>query len=319
MQRKFFLGCVGLIGSAAACWAQVQRPVLGYMPEGGSIRTIYGLPASGAIGPAAALARDLAHAAVAPDGSFAVAVTADGGQPVVVAVGGSAMQVDTVQGTLGGADRVVLSPRGSAALVGNSSGAFQVITGLPSAGVVKLKLDSSIIGAAAAIGDDGQWVVSTTAGGVTAYGRGGESIPIPISGAVTAVAFLQGKQDIVVTTASEVTMIADIAGAANRTTLFAPPPGTPAPSESPIAVAMSADNNHLVLVEPSGGIGHINLTTGAVTVVDCQCAPEGLFSLGGAVFRLTGINGGAAQVFDASSDSVWFVPLALEAAAGGAQ
>jgi len=300
----------------------MQSPVLGYMPDDGSIRTIYGMPASGAIAPPVATARDLAQISVAPGANFAVAVTADNGQLVVVALGPGEAQMKSVMGAASGADRVVLSPTGSAALVGSSSGStFQVIAGLPSAATVSRNLDASLVNGAAAvaISDDGQWVVSASADAVIAYGPAGESIPLPVSGAVTALAFLNGKLDIATTTASAVTMITDIGGAANATTLFALPPGAPEPPESPIALTMSADNNHLVLVEPSGGIGHINLTTGAVTVADCQCAPTGLFNLGGSVFRLTGINGGAAKVFDASSDSVWFVPQALEVAAGGAQ
>jgi hypothetical protein len=312
MQRKLFLGYLGLVGSAVCCWAQMQIPVLGYMPDGGSIRAIYGIPASGTIASPVATARDLAQVSVAPGANFAVAVTADNGQPVVVALGAGAVQLNSVFGAVNGADRVVLSPRGSAALVGSSSrSTFQVITGLPAAATVSRTIDASVVNdaTAVAISDDGQWVVSASADGVNAYGPAGQSIPLPVSGAVTALAFLSGKLDVATTTASTVTMIGDIGGAVNATILHSVPPGTP----------MSADNNHLVLVEPSGGIGHINLTTGAVTVADCQCTPTGLFNLGGGVFRLTGINGGAAKVFDASSDSVWFVPQALEVAAGGAQ
>jgi hypothetical protein len=323
MKRAFILGCFGLAGSGAACWAQVQNPVLGYVPDGGSIRTMYGIPASGAIGPAASVARDLAHIALAPGGDFAVAVTADNGQPVVVSLGGNAAQISSVMGAAAGADNVVLSPGGSVAVVlTSSSGAIQVLSGLPGSVTVTRNIDTSLAGGtpvALAVSDDGQWVVGASASGVYAYGPSGQTIPLPVSGAVTALAFLNGKQDIVVTTSTTVTLIADIGGAVAPTVLFAPPPGTPPPPESPMALAVSADNNHVVLVEPSGGIGHINRATGAVSIADCQCAPTGLFSLGGSVFRLTGVDGGAAKVFDASSDSVWFVPQALEIAQGSAQ
>jgi len=35
---------------ASAAWGQVGGPVLGYLPDGNSIRTIYGLPAAGIVG-----------------------------------------------------------------------------------------------------------------------------------------------------------------------------------------------------------------------------------------------------------------------------
>ena len=146
-----------------------------------------------------------------------------------------------------------------------------------------------------------------------------QPIALPLSGVVTALAFLNGKQDIVATTSTTVTLVADIGGALSATVLFGAPPGTPPPPESPIALTISADNNHVVLLEPSGGIGHINVATGAVTVADCECTPAGLFSLGGSLFRVTGIYNGAAKLFDAATDGVWFVPQILEVAAGASQ
>jgi hypothetical protein len=321
MTRKLFLGCVGLLGSAAVCCAQMQHPVLGYIPEGGAIRTMYGIPASGFIGGAAVSDANLDHIAVAAGGNFALGLTVDSGVPVVIGLQGPA-QSSTVRGAAGGASRIVLSPRGSAALVGNfAAGSIQLISGLPDAPVVTRTLDASIVAGNSpviAVSDDGQWVVTGSASGVYAYGPSGQPILLPVSGNVTAVAFLGGKQDIVATTSSAVTLVADIGGAAAPTSLFATPPGTPEPPDSPLAISVSADNNHVVVVVPTGAIGHINIAAGSVTGANCDCAPVGLFSLGGTVFRLTGMDGGAAKVFDASNDSVWFIPQALEVA-GGAQ
>lgn len=323
MKRIVTLGCLALVGSAASCWAQVNTPVLGSVPDGGTVRTMYGIPASGVLGPAASISRDLMHTVAAPSGSFAVGVTADGGQPVVMTLSGNEAKLASIMGAAAGADGVVLSPGGSAgALSDSSSGRIQVLTGLPGAAAVTRSIDPSLGGgvpSAIAVSDDGQWVVGASNAGVYAYGPSDQAILLPVEGTVTALAFLSGKHDIVTTTSTTVTMIADISGAPAPTILFAAPPGTPPPPESPVALTLSADNNHVVLVEPSGGIGHINRATGAVTIADCQCVPEGLFSLGGAVFRVTSVNGGAVKVFDASSDSVWFVPQALEVAQGDAQ
>ncbi len=41
--------------------------------------------------------------------------------------------------------------------------------------------------------------------------------------------------------------------------------------------------------------------------------------MGGALFRLTSLTDGVVKVFDASTNEVWFVPLAVPAANGGQQ
>jgi hypothetical protein len=61
----------------------------------------------------------------------------------------------------------------------------------------------------------------------------------------------------------------------------------------------------------------VDLSSGVVASVDCACAPEGLFAMGGSVFRLTGLNPGALKLFDASTGDVWFTPL--PSSAGGPQ
>jgi hypothetical protein len=318
MTRKLLVGCIGLAGSALTGWAQVQSPVLGYVPDGGSVRLMLGIPASGTIGAAVPAASQLAQTAVAPSGRFALAVTGDG-QAVVAILGGAEAQLQPIADAIAGADRISLSPSGtSAVLLNSSNGSAQVISGLPNAAIVARSITFSASPSSLAVSDDGEWVVAVSGEGAIAYGPSSQPAPLPVEGAVSALAFLNNSRDVVTTTASAVTLISDVSGSASAVTLHAAAADAPAPTESPIAIAVSADNNHIVLMEPSGWIGHLNRATGAISVTDCQCAPTGLFSLGGSVFRLTGVDGGSAKVFDASTDSVWFVPQALEVA-GGAQ
>ena len=61
------------------------------------------------------------------------------------------------------------------------------------------------------------------------------------------------------------------------------------------------------------------LGTGAQTGADCGCAPTGLAGLGGSLFRLTGAKAGTLRLFDATTNELWFVPLAAAAVDGGQQ
>ena len=47
-------------------------------------------------------------------------------------------------------------------------------------------------------------------------------------------------------------------------------------------------------------------------MVDCGCAPEGLFALGRNSFRLTSLRFGAFKLFDADTGEVLFAPLTAE-------
>jgi hypothetical protein len=62
---------------ASAAWGQISGPVLGYLPEGDSIRIMYGLPAAGAVGAALNTGRALTLSTVSPSQNFALGVAAD--------------------------------------------------------------------------------------------------------------------------------------------------------------------------------------------------------------------------------------------------
>ena len=70
-----------LITSAA--FAQVGGPILGYVPEGATIRPMYGLPAAGAIG-AEIAEGGWAQIAISPSQNFVIATKADTGEVLLV-------------------------------------------------------------------------------------------------------------------------------------------------------------------------------------------------------------------------------------------
>jgi hypothetical protein len=308
---------------ASAAWGQISGPVLGYLPEGDSIRTMYGLPAAGAVGAALNTGRALSLSAVSPTQNYALGVAADTGELLLVipSADGSVATVSPVSDAAAGASRIVLSPDGSAAASWfSSSGHLQVINGLPGSAAVR-DIDASFLGAAPAalaVSDDGQWVAGAWTQGLYVFGPVGQVSVLPVDAPVTALSFFHRRADIALATATQAITIADIGGGAAPAIVWSIP-DTGAPAGSLLGIGVSFDNNSVVMVWDSGALVTVNLVAGASAGVDCGCAPAGIFGLGGSVFRLTGLNSGALKVFDAATGDVWFVPLAASSADGGQQ
>ena len=325
MRMTVMLPTVFFFTLASAAWGQIGGPVLGYLPDGASIRTLYGLPASGAVGTALNTGRALALSAVSPSQNFALGVAADTGELLLIipSADGSAAAVSSVSGAAAGANRIVLSPDGSAAASWfSSTGHIQVISGLPGSPAVS-DIDASFLGAdpaALAVSDDGQWVAGAWAQGLYAFGPWGQVTVLPADAPATALSFLHRRADVALATATQAIMISDIGGSAVPAVLWSTPadPALPAaPTGSLLGIGVSFDNNRVVLAWSSGGLVTASLAAGTSARADCGCAPAGVFGLGGSVFRLTGLNSGAVKVFDSATGDVWFVPLAAPSADGG--
>jgi len=300
---------------AGTAFAQLSGPVLGYLPDGGTIRTMYGIPGSGTIGPAMSAAQTFNKAVVSPRGAFALASTDSGAVLALSSADGNSLVPAPVQDAIAG--DIQFSPNGSSALISNG-GHLQVIGGLPAFPMVWRTLDVSFLGgpSALAVSDDAHWVAGIFGGLLYALGSSGQAIALPAPAGVAALAFFHGSDDLAVTTASRILKISGIGDSPAASKIFGNATD-PVPSEAPIALALTSDNARIVLMEPDGGIGQVNLTSGAVSTARCDCTPQGLFGLGGSVFRLNGLAGGSVKIFDAASGNVWFVPLALAGANGG--
>jgi hypothetical protein len=70
---------------------------------------------------------------------------------------------------------------------------------------------------------------------------------------------------------------------------------------------VSADNRWIVAAFHGGGVVMVSVAGGAAVKSDCDCAPEGVFAIGGSVYRLTSKS---VKLIDASSGSVFDVPPA---------
>ncbi|HTD43569.1 MAG TPA: hypothetical protein VK687_05285 [Bryobacteraceae bacterium] len=327
MRINVMLRTVVVFTLASAAWGQVGGPVLGYLPNGNSIRTMYGLPAAGIVGAALNTGRALALSAVSPSQNFALGVAADTGELLLVtpSADGSTAAVSSVTAAAMGASRIVFSPDGSAAATWfPSTGHIQVITGLAGSPAV-LDIDASFLGAdptSLAVSDDGQWVAGVWTQGLYAFGPMGQVTVLSVDAPVLALSFFHRRADIALATATQTITITDIGGSATSAVVWSVPadPAQPAaPAGSLVGIGVSFDNNSVVMAWDSGGVVTIYLAAGTATGADCGCTPAGIFGLGDSVFRLTGLNSGALKVFDAATGNVWFVPQADVGADGGQQ
>lgn len=304
---------------APAMWAQVDTPLLGYLPDSGRIRPVFGIPAAALIAPALDFGNDFALVAVSPAQDYAIVSDRSSGA-VSLAFPGSGTKPVAELGS--NPDRIVMSPRGSAAVLWfASTNRLRIASGLPGSPSVR-EVDASFLRAglragladvpgAFAITDDGEWVAGSWTDGIYAFGPLGELRRLPVRERAGALAFFAGRHDLALVTPSHVITIEDVGGRAAQSVLYE------GGSIAPAAIAVSSSNRHVVVAERSGGLLVVNLQASSGARYDCGCASDGLFPMGRTIFRLTGLTGGTFKIFDAATGDVFLVPLA--ASEGGGQ
>ena len=320
MMRRYGI----LLAFASAAWAQVQGPVMGYLPDGGTLRTMSGIPAAGSISSAIIPAGVFSRIEVSPDQTQAIAVAAGSGAVMLYSIGtGTSV---AMQGAAPSPDRIIFSPNGTAAgLWYSSTRHFQLLNRLSASPVIQ-EIDFSFTESdptSLAVSDDGKWMVGAWPFSTYAVGPSGYAIVLPVGGAAEAVCFFHGRDDIASITSSQVTLITDIGGAATPNVIWSKPndspPIDPATVQIAVALATSFDNRYLSVAGNLGSLSTFDLTAGTSVGVNCACAPTSLYGMGEALFRLTSLTDGVVKVFDASTNEVWFVPLAVPTSNGGQQ
>jgi hypothetical protein len=199
-------------------------------------------------------------------------------------------------------DRILLSPRGSAALLWYSATRHALIlSGLPANPSVR---DVDLSYAASdptvfAVSDDGASSAGIWSGIAVERGPLGDAALLLINPA-QALAFGPGSSDLAVVSPTGATLWNS--SGPSVLAFFATP-------IHPIAAAL--DSRRLIVADSSGLILTVDRASGSLSNIDCQCAPQGLFAMSGSVYRLTSLNQGAFKLFDADQNAVWFAPLAL--------
>jgi hypothetical protein len=279
---------------------------------------VYGIPAAAAVGTAVPADQDYSRIAASPAGNYVLVsagpTSAQAGAVLIYKPEGGLIPLE---GAGVAPDFLILSPRGSAAALWFSSiNQVQLVSGLPNAPTIR-QLDASFLGPAPdalALSDDGAWLAGAwsgaTSAGVYAFGPNGEVSRLPIDNGVSALAFFQGNHDLAAAGTAGLQMVAGIDGFAVVTSLLASADS----SLQPLAVAATSDNRTLVLADRNGSVTAVDIGSGAATISDCGCQPEGLFGMGPSAFRLTAFENGAFKLFDASRGEILFAPVALNAA-----
>jgi hypothetical protein len=328
-RAAFFLICaICSTGAWAQSGAPIGAPALGFVPEGFHVRTMQGIPAAGAIGPILETGRNLALITISPRQNYILATDAETGEVVLVTPSGA---TSVVPGAVASPDSITMSPSGSSAVLWfNSTNRAQIVSGLPGSPSIR-EIDASFIGAspsAVAVSDDGNWLAigSLSATGVYVFANSGSLSTIPLGDFVMGLAFFYNRDSLAIATPSQI-FTADPASTA---------PPVPVGNLESTYLAVSADNQRIIAAAGSS-ITTIVLATGAASTLDCGCQPEGLFGLGGAIFRLMspgflpasfsysngthfargpilGPGPESVKLFDAENNRILAVPLALSAA-----
>ena len=278
------------------------------------IRPVYGIPASAAVGAPISADKDFSQIAASATRNYVLVSAAQTG---VVSVYTPEHGLVPIEGAAAAPDIVVLSPRGSAAALWFSDGnQMQVVNGLPDAPTLR-QVNASFLGSspsAVALSDDGAWLAGVWSQGTYAFGPTGEINRLPVEN-ISAIAFFHGTHDMAAAGPSGLQTLTGIEGFAAVTSLLTSDDA----SLQPVAVAVVSGNQTLLLADSSGSLTTVGVASGTATTSDCGCRPEGLFGMGPAAFRLTGLSGGAFKLFDTTLGEILFAPVALVESEGAAQ
>jgi hypothetical protein len=275
--------------------AQITAPLVGWLPAGTEIRPMNGLPAAATLGAAANVGHALTHTTVSPSQNYVLATDAESGE-VLLVIGASATKLNTSVRP----DQIVTSPTGSSAALWFSAAAqFEIFSGLPATPAIR-QIPASFLNTgltAMAVSDDGLWIAAASSSGVYQWGQDG--VPHQLYGGndAAALAFFAGGSTLAIATSIQLLSIAESGSSVLYQGSF-----------NPAGLATSFDNQEIVLADRSGATYSINATTHAVSTINCDCRPSGVFGLGGSLFRLTSSSIGAIKLFDAAAGAILAVP-----------
>ena len=294
----------------------VGGPISGYAfdTRAGSLRIIRGIPGASLVGESVDVGSPLAAAWVSPSLDSALIQTPDGAARFYRLDSGKATQ-RTIEG-LSAPGRALYSPSGSA-LALFTAGTVRIYRGLPdaptAAGTIELPAETGAAGGrlgltkarhpgagAAALSDDGRYLLYTNGDAVELLGVAGDSRRLTAAGAAAQVAFAAGGHDAAVIDAQNISLFEDAAGAATVRRL----PGV----KGVRGAGFSSDGKKLLLAGDTVTV--LDLASAERADLTCDCHPAGLLRMGG-TYRLNEIGTGPLWLLDVSATpSVLFVPAA---------
>ena len=318
--------------------AEVTAPSLGYLPVGGKIQSVDGIPAAAHL---ATVVNAPEFAMIATAGEVALGVDTASGAVTLISGG----EAHAISGIDANPVAIALSPSGTVAAAWFAEGRGQAIAleagaAVQSANVPFLSGAPESFVVSDAVSEQGIWIAGAWSAGAYALGPNAEVLALPVNTGVFA--FASGELALVAADSSTLWEVSAPAQGFDATTLAdlrswqddgtAPQPGQRSKTGNrgrvaapPAGVAM--DSEWVTAALRNGKVVRLardSQGTKAPTVSDCHCSPDGLTPLRGSVYRLAGADATQATLlYDEQRDRIWRVqpaPVQVDAAAqGGAQ
>lgn len=282
--------------AAATLEGQIRGPMLGYVWDARqeSLRPVLGIAGSSTLGRAVAVNFAVKQASISPNQDFAMVLGGDGRVAHVVDLRGVEPASRVLESLPGNAERVILSPRGTAAVVIYSDPKrLYVLTGLPQNPVVARQVELSAEGVPAlcAVSDDGGAVLAAYPETRTliTIDENGNFLRLGEEVEVRSAAFLEGSREALTATNRGVLRIG---GNSVMGVLFE--------SAAVKAVSSSSDGKRVLIADgESSSVIEVVLDTGERRQVDCPCVPSAVSRISQGVFRLN----------EVSSSPLWLVEV----------
>ena len=287
--------------------------ILGYIFDSASrtVHPLQGTTGKAQLGDALPSAATFSTFAAAPGQPYGLAVDASSRAAYFVELTPVAASASPISALNGGADRIVISPAGSAAaFYGRQSRSVQILRGLPEARSVSspIGLDSlhGLI-TAMAVNDAGDsllvGIAAESGGALYLTGPSRDPRHIIAAGRIVSIAFLPNSNDAVIADhdRNEVTWIRSVAESPAATLLGGEQDGI----IQPAAITASRDGLSVyVLNGRRRRVTRLAVAGGAPSSIGCDCKPDRLTPLAGnAVFGLTAASGSPLYIYDGDRES----------------
>ena len=282
---------------------RIDGPRLGWLrDQANQIRPIHGLVGSARIGDPLSIGADAADVRFAPGQDYALVLTGADRSASVLDIAAGSMR--PVSGATAGASRLILSPRGSAALLYFAeTRRIEAIAGLPNApqvdGAFELPEEPSEL----AVSDDAKSILSAQGGAVSSWSSKGDLRAFYPAAGSLSFQFFNNSGDAVIAdrTRGKIIVLAEsgelteIAGEGIR---------------SPRAAAVSEDNQSIfIMSDEDAAVLTLARDGRLVSSIACQCQPTRLERLRESVFLLTDTANVPLWVFDGSGEGrIAFIP-----------
>ncbi len=273
-------------------------PVLGMVFHGGAgaVRPLLGVAGASRLGAALDSGPALAQAAAAE--TYALAVEADNGAALLISASGRS----PLSGVPAGANRVVLSPRGTAAaFYFNQSQSAYIVNGLPGSPSVAAPVVTGSQPTLLAVSDDASTLLTVEQRGrdrmdLISYAGGQPPATLWFGPHIRDIEFNPGSLAALMVTPDSVALVSSASGTQVVASAQDGLAGV-------VAAAVSGDGAKVYIAMQSGQVVVRDLATKAQTTVSCACQPTTMARLrGNAVFRLNEI-GGSAPLWLLDSDA----------------